>query len=79
MYSAAHQLNQLDAAEKSLFSLLDELSKPKMIDFIETSFINAATKAEVLGDVGQKAGKYETKTFLSNNIYQYLYLRNLLY
>ncbi|KAJ2946021.1 hypothetical protein O0L34_g4941 [Tuta absoluta] len=55
LYSAAHTSNSLDKVEDGFKSLLPELTKPKMIDFIETSVISRADKAKLLTDFGSAA------------------------
>lgn len=57
LYSAGFQLKQLEEVEKHFKNLQNELSKPKMIDFIETSFISRAGKAKVLEEIGKEIGK----------------------
>ncbi|XP_053607202.1 ATP synthase subunit O, mitochondrial-like [Plodia interpunctella] len=56
LYSGASQLNQLEDVEKSLRALQKELTKPKIIDFVETSMISAANKAKLLAEIAKSAG-----------------------
>ncbi|XP_013199644.2 ATP synthase subunit O, mitochondrial [Amyelois transitella] len=56
LYSAGHQINQLEDIEKHLRVLQKELVKPKIVDFVETSMISAANKAKLLEEIGKQAG-----------------------
>ncbi|XP_045771626.1 ATP synthase subunit O, mitochondrial-like [Maniola jurtina] len=56
LYSAAHQMNQLDEVEKHLRSLQKELTKPKIVDFLETSMVSSADKAKLFKQVGEESG-----------------------
>ncbi|KAI5651843.1 ATP synthase delta (OSCP) subunit domain-containing protein [Phthorimaea operculella] len=55
LYSAAHTSNSLEKVEDGLKRLLPELTKPKMMDFIETSIISRNDKAKLLTDFGSAA------------------------
>ncbi|XP_075973552.1 ATP synthase subunit O, mitochondrial-like [Anticarsia gemmatalis] len=55
LYSAASQMNQLVAVEKSLRDLQKALTKPKIIDFIETSLISRGGKAKLLKEIATSA------------------------
>lgn len=56
LYSAASQMNELDKVEEHLKSMQSLLTKPKIVDFIETSLISSAGKAKLLQDIGKEAG-----------------------
>ncbi|KAL4712287.1 hypothetical protein ACJJTC_004049 [Scirpophaga incertulas] len=56
LYSAASQMEQLDSVEEHFRSLQKELTKPKVIDFIDTSMISSAAKAKIIQEVGTDAG-----------------------
>lgn len=56
LYSAASQKKQLDEVEKSLRDFQKLLTKPKIVDFIETSLISRAAKATLLIETGKQAG-----------------------
>ncbi|KAI8435948.1 hypothetical protein MSG28_004114 [Choristoneura fumiferana] len=60
LYSAASQKNQLDEVDKHLRSLQQELLKPKIVDFIESSMVSSAEKAKLLIDVAKQAGMPDT-------------------
>lgn len=57
LYSAASQMNQLNDTEKHLRSLLKELLKPKIVDFLETSMVSSMDKAKLLKQVAEESGK----------------------
>ncbi|GBP62854.1 ATP synthase subunit O, mitochondrial [Eumeta japonica] len=56
LYSAAGQMNQLDAVEEHFSKLEDELDKPKVIDFVETSMLSHAAKAKLIQEISKEAG-----------------------
>ncbi|XP_026725281.1 ATP synthase subunit O, mitochondrial-like [Trichoplusia ni] len=60
LYSAASQKKQLEAVEKSLRDFRKLLTKPKIVDFIETSLISRAAKAKLLIEAGKQAGMPDT-------------------
>ncbi|XP_059047180.1 ATP synthase subunit O, mitochondrial-like [Achroia grisella] len=50
-----YQMKQLEV-EKHLRTLQKELLKPKVIDFVETSMMSAATKAKLLQEIRKEVG-----------------------
>ncbi|CAB3254008.1 unnamed protein product [Arctia plantaginis] len=60
LYRAASVSNELDKVEKSLRDFQKEISKPKIIDFIDTSMISRANKAKLLIEVGTAASMPNT-------------------
>uniref|UniRef100_A0A2A4JBF0 Oligomycin sensitivity conferral protein n=1 Tax=Heliothis virescens TaxID=7102 RepID=A0A2A4JBF0_HELVI len=62
LYSAASQKDELDHVEKGLRELQKVLTKPKVVDFIETSLIPRAVKAKLLISIGKEAGLPATAT-----------------
>lgn len=68
LYSAASQMKQLEQVEKSLRDLQKELTKPKIVDFIETSMISRAAKAKLLIEIGKQSGVCYIAIFLQNYV-----------
>ncbi|CAH2106431.1 unnamed protein product [Euphydryas editha] len=56
LYSAALKMKQIDEVEKHVRVLQNELTKPKILEFLETNMISTTEKAKLLKEVGEQTG-----------------------
>lgn len=60
LYRAASASNELDNVEKSIRDFQKEITKPKILDFIDTSMISRTNKAKLLIDAAKAASMPNT-------------------